>query len=241
MLPNRAKLALIAVPLLLLPACAEQPLLVATQSGPPEHTISVSGSANVDVMPDEACVELTLVARDATMIAAHTALVASNDALLAELRQRPALAVEPGAPSYAAEYENDASGHSHVARYAASTQVNVRTRDFTQVADVIGRASSRGLERVGVVYYSTTIAGKKAAVRTEALEAAQQKALAMAAALGVHLGEVVTIVEGDSRGNGAVGGNSYMERASVDKTPDSPAPPGSIPLSTTVSVVYRLR
>lgn len=76
----------------------------------------------------------------------------------------------------------------------------MHTRDFTQVPDVIGRASARGLERVGVVYYSTQIGGKKATVRTEALEAAQQKALAMSAALGA----------------------------------------GSIPLSTTVTVVYRL-
>ena len=240
MQPNLAKSALLAAIPLFLGACAAEPMVVSTQSGPPEHTVTVSGSASADVMPDEACVELTLVARDATMSAAHSALVASDDALLAELRARQGLAVEPGAPSYAAEYDNDASGHSHVARYAASTQVNVRTRDFTQVPDVIGRASSRGLERVGVVYYSTQIAGKKAAVRTEALEAAQQKALAMSAALGVHLGEVVTIVEGQSSGNGPVGGNSYMERAAADKTPDAPAPPGSIPLSSTVTVVYRL-
>lgn len=235
-----AKLASSTAAFLLLPACAAQPMLVSTQSGPPEHTITVSGSASFDVMPDEACVELTLASRDATMAGAHAALVASNDALVAELRQRPGLAVEQGAPSYAPEYDNDGSGHSHVARYVASTQVNVRTRDFTQVPDVIGRSSARGLERVGVVYYSTQIAAKKTAVRTEALEAAQQKALAMSAALGVHLGEVVTIVEGDSRGNGSVGSNSYLERAAVDKTPDAPAPPGSIPLSTTVTVVYRL-
>lgn len=216
-------------------------MLVSAQSGPPEHTITVSGSASMDVMPDEACVELTLAARDASMGAAHAALVASNDALVAELRQRPGLAVEQGAPSYSPEYENDASGRSHIARYVAMTQVNVRTRDFAQVPDVIARASPRGLERVGVVYYSTQIAGKKSAVRTDALEAAQQKAMAMSAALGVRLGDVVTIVEGDSRGNGAVGSNSYLERAAVDKTPEAPAPPGSIPLSATVSVVYRLR
>jgi uncharacterized protein YggE len=240
MLPKPPRFLLSAALLLLLSACATEPLLLSTQSGPPEHTITVNGSASSDVMPDEACVELTLTARDATMAGAHAALVANNDALVAELRGRPGLAVEPGAPSYGAEYENDGSGHSHVARYFASTQVNVRTRDFTQVPDVIGRAAARGLERVGVVYYSTQIAGKKAAVRTEALEAAQQKALAMSAALGVHLGEVVTIVEGGSSGNGSVGGNSYLERAAVDKTPDAPAPPGSIPLSTAVTVVYRL-
>jgi len=239
MQPIFARSALFAVALPLLAACAE-PLVVAAQSGPAEHTITVSGSASLDVMPDEACVELTLAARDATMGAAHAALVASNDALVAELRQRPGLAVEQGAPSYAPEYDNDPSGHAHVARYVASTQVNVRTREFTQVPDVIARASGRGLDRVNVVYYSTQIAGKKATVRTEALEAAQQKAMTMSAALGVHLGDVVTIVEGENRGNAPVGSNSYLERAAVDKTSEAPAPPGSIPLTSTVTVVYRL-
>lgn len=210
---------------------------VPAQSAAAEHTITVGGSASLDVVPDEACVELTLVAHDAAMPAAHGALVANDAALLAELRQRPSLVVEQGAPSYAPEY--DAAGH--LARYSASSQVNVRTRDFAQIPDVIGRAAPRGLERVGVVYYSTQIVHKKAEVRASALEAARQKAHAMADALGVGLGDVFNVVEGDSRTSASVGTSNYLERAAVDKTSDVPAPPGSIPLAVDVTVVYRLR
>jgi uncharacterized protein YggE len=78
---------------------------------------------------------------------------------------------------------------------------------------------------------------RKAVVRVRALEAAREKARAMTEALG----DVVTIVEGDSHTNAAVGVGSYLERSAVDKAPDAPAPPGAIPLSTSVTVVYRLR
>ncbi len=223
-----------------LAACAS-PTYLSAQTVPAEHTITVGGSASLDVVPDEACVELTLASRDPAMPAAHAALVANDAALLADLHQRPSLVVEQGATTYSPEYDNDASGRSHLARYVASMQINARTRDFTQIPDAIGRAASRGLDRVNVVYYSTLIVGKKAEVRTHALEAAHEKALAMARTLGVSLGEVVTIAEGDTRTNSSVGVSNYVERGAVDKASDVPAPPGAIPLSVSVSVVYGLR
>jgi uncharacterized protein YggE len=234
------RLALVPPALALVSACSG-PTYLTAQSVPPEHTITVGGSASLDIVPDEACVELTLAARDASMPPAHATLVASNGALLAELRQRQGLVVEQGAESYATEYDTDPGGRSHLARYVASIQVNVRTRDFAQIPDVIGRASPRGLERVAVVYYSTQIVARKAEVRAHALEAAQEKARAMTAALGVSLGDVVTIVEGEGHTNASVGVGNYLERGAVDKTSDTPAPPGSIPLSMNVSVVYKLR
>jgi uncharacterized protein YggE len=237
---NVPRLASVLPVLTLLAGCAG-PTYLSAQSTPAEHTITVGGSASLDIVPDEGCVELTLAARDAAMLTAHTALIANSDALLADLRQRPGLVVEQGAVSYGTEYDNDSGGRSHLARYVASAQVNVRTRSFPQIPDVIGRASTRGLERVSVVYYSTQIVAKKTEVRTHALEAAHDKARAMTAALGVSLGDVVTIVEGDSHTNSSVGTGNYLERGAVDRASDTPAPPGAIPLSVSVSVVYRLR
>jgi uncharacterized protein YggE len=230
----------VLLPSALLAACAA-PTYLSTQAVPAEHTITVGGAASLDVVPDEACVELTLAARDAAMPAAHAALVGNVDALLADLRLRRGLVVEQGATTYAPEYDSDASGRSHLARYVASIQINARTRDFTQIPDAIGRASARGLDRVNVVYYSTQIVGRKAEVRTHALEAAHDKAVAMTRTLGVSLGDVVTIVEGDTRTNASVGVMNYVERGTVDKAPDVPAPPGAIPLSVSVTVVYGLR
>ena len=207
---------------------------------PAEHTITVAGSASLDVVPDEACVELTLTTRDPSMPVAHAALASATAELSKELQSQSGLAVERGSATYTPEYDVEA-GRSRLARYAASNQVNVRLRDFARIPDVIGRAALHALDRVSVVYYSTTVASKKAEVRAHALEAARDKARAMTTALGVRLGDVVTIVEGDSRANGSTGSLSYLERASVDRASDVPAPPGAVPLSVNVNVVYRLR
>ena len=211
-----------------------------TPAVPAEHTITVAGSASLDVVPDEACVELTLTTRDAAMPVAHATLAMATAELSKELEAQRGLAVERGAVTYTPEYDVD-GGRSRLARYSASSQVNVRLRDFARIPDVIGRAAQHALDRVSVVYYSTSVASKKADVRAHALEAARDKARAMTSALGVNLGDVVTIVEGDAHANGSTGSVSYLERASVDRASDVPAPPGAVPLSVSVSVVYRLR
>jgi uncharacterized protein YggE len=213
---------------------------VTAHSLPTERTVTVGGTASVDVVPDEACVELTLTTRDAAMPAAHASLASASAELSKELQSQSGLVVERGAVSYSPEYDVE-SGRSHLARYAASNQINVRLRDFARIPDVIGRAAHHELDRVSVVYYSTTIAAKKAEVRAHALEAANDKARAMTSALGVSLGDVVTVVEGEGHANGGTGSNSYLERASVDRASDIPAPPGAVPLSVSVNVVYRLR
>ncbi|HEY1957446.1 MAG TPA: SIMPL domain-containing protein [Polyangiaceae bacterium] len=235
---SRTRALLTTLTLLVTPACGTT--YVTAQSVPTEHTITVDGSASADVVPDEACIELTLAARDASMPAAHAALVAQSSALGAELRQRSELVVENGSIAYTPEYDTDA-GRARLARYVASEQVNVRVRDFGRIADVIGRGAAHGLDRVSVTYYSTKIASRKSEVRAHALEAAREKARMMTSTLGVSLGDVITIVEGDAHGNGQTGAASYLDRASVDRVPDVPAPPGAIPLAVNVSVVYRVR
>lgn len=227
------------------PACAAPPAAGATyitaEAAPKERTITVGGSARLELVPDEACIEMTIVARDPAISKAHARLRQGVEPLLAELRKTAGLAVEQGAVRYAPEYESDGhGGPSRLVRHAATAQVNVRTHDFARIPEIVGRATEHGLDRVEVVFYSTSIVARKAEVRARALASAQEKARAMAESLGVSLGEVVTIHEGDARMSASVGVGNYLDRGSVDAAPDTPAPPGSIPLFTTVGVVYRV-
>ncbi len=239
--PVSHRIAVLVIAAACLAGCTPATTYVSAQSVPPEHTITVSGTARVELVPDEACVELTLAARDASMLEAHARLTQGHQALVAELRQNGALAVENGAIQYAPEYETDATGRSHLARHLATAQVNVRTKDFARIPEVVGRAANYGLERVEVVYYSTTIVDRRAEVRGKALAAARDKAQAMATALDASLAEVVEISEGDTRTNARIEVSNYLERANADAAPDQPPKPGAIPLSMTVNVVYRLR
>jgi uncharacterized protein YggE len=213
---------------------------VTSSSAPIERTISVSGTARVELVPDEACVELTLAARDAAMPAAHERLTRDVEGLLGALAGDDALRVERGVVRYSPNYESDAQGRSRLVGHVATAQLNVRVRDFGRIPEVVGHAASRGLDRVDVVFYSTELVARKAEVRRQALEAARDKARAMAETLGVSLGEVVTIVEGGASTNARIEVANYVAAARTDAVPDAPPVPGSIPLTIDVSVVYRL-
>ena len=236
----RARVAALVISAVSFAGCAAPgTTYITSKTAPDEHTITVAGTARLEIVPDEACVELTLVARDAAMPVAHARLMEARGVLLAELKPMNDLAVEAGAVTYAPDYEPFASG-SRLAGYAATARVNVRTRDFDRIPDVVGRAAPRGLEGVDIVYYSTDIVKRRAELRDQALDAAREKAQAMAAVLDVSLDGVVTITEGGFRSSDNVHISSYS-RENVDVAPDVPPVPGAIPLSMTVGVVYRLK
>lgn len=221
--------------------CGTTRLVAPAKSGVDENTITVLGTGRDELVPDEACVELTLAVRDASMSTAHEKLAADDAALVEELKRVPGLVVEESATRYEPEYESDGAGHMKLARHMASVQINVRTHEFGRIPDVLGSAATRSLDRADVVYYSTDVVARKAAVRAKALEAARDKARAMAKTLGVDLAEVVTITEGDASSAAQVGITAYLDRGRADAAPDVPPPPGAIPLSVSVNVVFRLK
>jgi uncharacterized protein YggE len=213
---------------------------VTAEPGAADRTITVSGTARVELVPDEACVELTLAARDEAMPAAHERLTRDVEALLVALSNNDALRVERGAVRYSPNYESDALGRTRLVGHVASAQVNVRTRDFARIPEVVGHAASRGLDRVDVVFYATDLVARKAEVRGLALEAARDKARVMAETLGESLGEVITITEGGASTNARIEVANYAVAATTDAVPGTPPVPGSIPLTIDVGVVYRL-
>ncbi len=227
-----------------LPGCAvpSTPTFISSDVAPRDRTITVGGTAKSELVPDEACIEMTLIARDGAMSKAHARLYESLTPALAELRATSGLIVEEGPIRYNPEYETDGhAGPPRLVRHAATAQVNVRTKDFGRIPEVVGRLAARGLDRVEVVFYATDMAAARADLRKRALEATHTKAKAMAETLGAELGEVITITEGDASMGRSIGTANYLDRGGVDAAPDAPAPPGAIPLFTTVGVVYRVK
>src|SRR5690242_189620 len=94
----RASLALLSL-VALFPACAAPPgpTYVTAQAAARDRTITVGGTAKLELVPDEACIEMTIAAHDASMPKAHARLRSEVDPLLSELREAKALVVEPGA------------------------------------------------------------------------------------------------------------------------------------------------
>jgi uncharacterized protein YggE len=207
----------------------------------PTRSLRVVGTARVDLVPDEACVELTFAARDPAMTKAHATLSTHVTAFERSLDPKSGLRLEQGATRYQAEYGSYESGR-RLSGYYASQQLNVRTKDFDRIPEVVGLAAAHGLEAVQVVYYDTSMVERKVALREAAIRAAREKAEAMAAAFGVRLGAVRTVLEGGGSSGGGFGANvnAYAASPEVDDV-SAPKAPGSIPLTLSVEVEYDLQ
>lgn len=220
------------------PAHAAPPVVEAPAPG---RSLSVVGTARIDLVPDEACVELTFAARDPAMTKAHAALSANVTAVERALGSKSGLRLEQGATRYSAEYASMDSAR-RLSGYYASQQLNVRTKDFDRIPEVVGLAAAHGLDAVQVVYYDTAMVERKVELREAAIRAAREKAEAMAAAFGVRLGAVRTVREGGGSTGGGFGANINVYAASPDVDDVSaPTAPGSIPLTLSVQVEYDLQ
>lgn len=230
------------LPLAFLIACgAPANHYVSASSPPPSRNVSVTGTARLELVPNESCIELTLSARNVAISDSHQELMAHVDSLIETLSDNDALEVERGAIRYAPYYEDHRTAHGRrIAGHVATAQINVRTQDFERIPAVVAHAATRGLERVNVLFYSTELVAQKAALRRLALEAARDKAGDMAETLGTSIGEVISIREtGASTNAGAAVANNVV-MAPMPSPPDQPPQPGSIPLSISVDVVYGL-
>ena len=230
------------LPLLCLVACgAPATQYINASASPAQRNVSVTGTARIELVPNESCIELTLSARNVAIGDSHQELMANVSSLLEALSDEAALTVERGAIRYAPYYDDHRSGYPRgIAGHVATAQINVRTQDFERIPQVVAQAATRGLERVDVRFYSTDLVAQKAALRRQALEAARDKASDMAVTLGTSIGEVMSIRESGTSTNAPIAMANYVAAPETDATPSQPSQPGSIPLSISVDVVYGL-
>lgn len=230
------------LPLAFLVACgAPANHYVTANSPPPARNVSVTGTARIDLVPNESCVELTLSARNIAIDAAHGELMRHVDLLIETLDDVDDLSVERGAIRYSPYYEDHHTSRARIiAGHAATAQINVRTQDFERIPDIITHAATRGLERVNVQFYSTELVEQKAALLRLALQAARDKAGDMAETLGTSVGAVVSIRETAASMHNRPALANMVVAAPTGSAPALPPQPGSIPLSISVDVVYDL-
>lgn len=229
------------LPLAFLVACgAPANHYVTTDSPPPPRNVSVTGTARLDLVPNESCVELTLSANNVAISDSHEELMRHMNSLFDALDD-DALTVERGAIRYSPYYEDHHSGRvRHIAGHTATAQINVRTQDFERIPEIVARAATRGLERVNVQFYSTEMVAQKAALRRLALEAARDKAADMADTLGTSVGMVISIRETAASTQNRPALANMVVATPTGAAPPQPPQPGSIPLSISVNVVYGL-
>lgn len=208
------------------------------------RTISVGGSAEILTAPDRfeisAGFEVQTVdlgeARDESKRRAARLLA------VAERRGLPACDVKTHQLTLQPRYDNNYGEHRKLIGYEATRSLTLVLHDVADVEAVLFELVEAGANRVDRVEFSSSaLAAKRAEARVLAVEAAREKAEAMAAALGQKLGEPLRIEEGSGPSwHAPMAANYMLSNDSVAQVTETVAA-GKIQVQAAVSVVFKLQ
>ena len=214
------------------PPTSEPPSPSAGEAG----TITVSATGTVRVEPDTAVVTLGVQANAATGAEAMDQVNSSSAALTEALVAQGIAEEDIQTSGLNLWTTTDESGE--VSGYQASLSVNVTVRDITAVGptiDAAQQAAGPGFTIGGVSFSFADPESVLEPARVDAVEMARTKAEQFAAAAGVTLGGVVSIIEGSSMP--PVIFQSAPMAADVEAAGPSISP-GQLDLTVDISVTY---
>lgn len=185
-----------AIVLLVDPAAAEEP----------RRSVSVTGEAEVRVAPDEVIVQMSAESRHKALMnavaetnrAIATVLVLAKDKLKVPEKyvQTDYVQIQPHYQSCRREYSNSAGDcdPTEVEYYQVKRGVEIRLRDLDKFDRLLMESLKSGITHIDNVEFRTTELRKhRDKARALAAQAAKEKALAAATALGAKLGPVTSI------------------------------------------------
>lgn len=244
----------ILITLAVLAAC--QPMTVAVQEQARQRVITVTGEAEVRVVPDEVILTLGVETSNADLETAK----AQNDVVIQRLMTVAGDAgIEPKyvqtdyigiEPRYRDSYDRkDFLG------YFVRKNVVITMKDMTKFETVLSRSLELGANYVHSVEFRTTELRKhRDEARALAIKAAQEKAAALAGELGQSIGKPITITENQSnwwsgysswwgyRWSNSASQNVVQNAAGSGVTlSDGTLAPGQIAVNASVTVEFELK
>lgn len=210
----------------------------ATGSDPAPHTITVSASGKITLVPDVARVHLGVTLTKPTVKAARDAGAKSMTNIIAAIKalgvadadiQTTNLSLYP-------QYGNGST--PKIVGYQISEQIQVTVRDLDKAGDVIDVATAKGATDVnGISFEIADPARAQNDARAAAVAAARTSAEAMALAGRVTLGAIVSITDATPPQPIFYGYGSIQRDAAALATP---VQPGTQDLGATVTVVFEI-
>jgi uncharacterized protein YggE len=203
---------------------------------PASHTITVTSSSKITVIPDVARISLGVTVTKPSVKAAREAAASRMGAIIAAVKglgvadadiQTVNLSLYP-------QYANGSS--TRITGYSLDNQVQITVRDLDKAGDVVDTATAKGATEVNGISFDVADPAKaRDDARAAAIAAAQISAQAMATAGHVTLGAVVAIT--DSTSPSPVYSGAFRASALDAATPIQR---GSEDLSATVTVVFAI-
>ncbi|MEM7788712.1 MAG: SIMPL domain-containing protein [Bacteroidota bacterium] len=211
------------------------------------RSIQVSGEALVQVAPDEVILRLGVTTYDRRLEAAKDDNDARVTAVLEALRrlgvedddlQTDQLSIQP-------RYESRGpQGMSVIVGYVMRRSVVATLGDIEAVDGALAAAIDAGANVVdGIDFRTTDLRTHRDRARGLALEAAREKAEAMAGQLGQQIGVPIRITEtggGFWQPRGGLMSQNVVASGPAGDPLGGPTSPGQIPIRATVSVTFEL-
>jgi len=218
--------------------------------------VTVTGDADVRVVPDQVVLTLGIETSDASLEAAK----AENDAIaqrvlaLTEEYSIPARHVQTDFVAIEPVYEDEYSLRTDLAGYRVLKTVVITLSDISRFESLLSDALLAGANHVhGVQFRTTELRKHRDAARALAIQAAREKAEALTAELGLTIGEPRTIIEeysgwwssydawwGYRWGASSGAQNVVQEAGSSGYVPDSALAPGQITVNARISVTFEI-
>jgi hypothetical protein len=216
------------------PALAQSPE-PGGNSGPAEHTISVSGTGRILLAPDVADVSLGVTVQRNTVRAARDDAAAVMQGVIAALHALGIADVDIKTTTLYVSPVYDYSGQQRITGYQVSNIVAVHVRDLADLAGVIDDSVAAGATDVQGVTFD--IADRTAAERT-AREAAVRDARARADTLAATASVTITGVASIAETTSEPWPYPMYRGFAQDAAAPTPVQPGTAELTITVAVVY---
>jgi uncharacterized protein len=211
----------------------------AASDQPPEHTLSVSGSGKVTVVPDIATVQLGVSIERPTAKAARQAAATQMTKVVEAIRK---LGIEDKdiatanislGPVY--DYANNST--PKVRGYQLQNTVTVTVRNLDRLGDVLDDGVIAGATRVdGISFDVADRAAAEAQAREAAVTDAKAKADTLASGLGVRITGVASVSEQVS--TPVWYGRDVMAAGAVAEDASTPVLAGSTDVTINVSVSF---
>jgi uncharacterized protein YggE len=216
------------------PVLAMAATLAAFPQGTPRvRSVRAFGEAVVSIRPDLARVNVSVITQGATAEAAAaenaTVAAAVTQALTSKFRGAEIRTV---AYHLSPNYRTPAPGQpATISGYTATNSIQITTGDLASVGPIIDAAIAAGASRIDALQH--TIKDEEP-VRNQALRLAGQKARAraeaIAAGLGVRLGQVLQADEGVTYRPLAI------DARAAAAAPTTPIEPGTLQVSATITL-----
>jgi uncharacterized protein YggE len=226
-----ATLLLAGLPAAFIPGAA-----MAEETG---RRIIVTGSAEVEAVPDIATVSAGVESQAPDAAAALAANATAMNAVFGALEASGVARadVQTSQLSLDSIWENRSDGGApKVVGYQASNMVTVTVRDTARLGAVVDAVAAAGGNRIfGVSFAVDEPRAQIDAARERAVADARAKAELYATAAGVRLGAVMSISE-----NGGSGPSPAPMYARAEAMADTPVAEGTVTLGATVEVVFAI-